>query len=120
MTPRADQPSRVGIVLLSAFAATVSAIWGYDTIACNGLLAGALSALTRAGFLVFVHTGTLAGCLGLLALFIVVAHWLTRRRALENRQELVTFVLPVAALLGGLALGMFAHIGLRCALHPWA
>jgi hypothetical protein len=120
MPADADQKSNGVVVLFSGFAATVSAIWGYDAIACKGVLAGAASAIMRAGFLVFVHSPTLLGCVGLLAAFLGVAHWLTRRPAFRKRQELVTFVLPTLALLGGIALGVWADIGLICALHPRA
>ncbi|MBL0040630.1 MAG: hypothetical protein KA505_10345 [Xanthomonadales bacterium] len=116
----ADQRSNGIVVLLSAFLATVSALLGYDTIACHGLLAGAGSALLRAGFLVFVHPGTLVTCLGLLALFAGIAHGLTRWSPFRARRELVTFLLPVSAFLAGMAVGFYTTIGPECALHPWA
>lgn len=108
------------VVLFSAGLATVSALLGYETIACNGVLAGALSALLRAGYLVFVHPWTLLGCLALLALFAAIAQGLTCWPPLRKRKELVAFILPASALLAGLAVGKFAPLGLKCALHPWA
>lgn len=120
MHPSAHRHSSGVIVLFSAFAAAVSAIWGYDTIACQGLFSGAISALMRAGFLVFVHGWTLAGCLGLLASFAAIAHWLSLRPPFRRREELLMFVLPVLAFVGGIVVGTHAHIGLRCSLHPWA
>lgn len=107
------------VVLVSALMSAVSAIWGYEFIACNGLIAGALSTLMRAGFLVFVHLPTLAGCVGLVAFFGLTSYWLVGRRMLRDRQELLTIALPVIAFSAGIAVGMLSS-GVECALHPWA
>lgn len=119
MSSQTELRSKGIVVLFSAFGATVSAIWGYDTVACKGILAGAVSALMRSGFLVFVHIPTLLACLGLLALFLAAAHGLTRSVAFKNRQELLTFVLPVFAFLAGLVVAKVLGIAFRCTLYPW-
>lgn len=116
----ASQQSNGLVVLFSALLATVSAILGHDAIACSGFMAGAISALMRACFLVFVHPWTLVMCLGLLTAFAGIARWLAICRLFRERKELLAFVLPLLALLGGIAVGMFADLGVRCALHPWA
>lgn len=108
------------IVLVSAFGAAVTALWGYDTVACNGLMAGALSALLRASFLVFVHAWTLAACLGLFLLFLGLAYGLARCGFMRQRQELLTLALPVFAFAAGAASANLGNVGLMCALHPWA
>lgn len=120
MQPDAYRRSNGVVVLFSSFLATVSALLGYDAIACKGILAGVLSAMMRAGFLVFVHPGTLLVCLALLVLFAGIAHGLTRCVPFRERRELVPLCLAVSALLGGMAVGKFGDIGIRCALHPWA
>jgi hypothetical protein len=107
------------VVLFSAIAASITAIWGYDTVACRGILAGAMSALMRAGFLAFVHTGTLLGCIGLFAVFLAAAYGLTRSAAFRNRQELLSLALPVSAFPGGLAAAKFSGVAFGCTLHPW-
>lgn len=108
------------VVLVSGALATISGIWGYDAVTCSGIVAGAISAVMRAGFLVFVHPPTLAACLGLLALFAGISYSLVASTLFRARQELVTFVVPVLAFAGGVAIGQFGHIGLTCALSPWA
>ena len=116
-----QRSSRLGLsVLFSAFLATVSAIFGYDLIACSGLLAGAISALMRAGFLILVDPWTLVVCLGMLAAFAGIARWLATCRPFRERKELLAFVVPLSAFMGGIAVGMFSDMGIRCALHPWA
>lgn len=120
MPSDAAQKVNVLVVLVSGGLTTVSGIWGYDAITCNGILAGAVSAVMRAGFLVFVHPPTLAACLGLLALFVGISYSLVASRLFRGRQELVAFVLPALGLAGGVAIGQLGHIGLRCALSPWA
>lgn len=119
MRPETQQHSNGIIVLFSAFAASVSAIWGYDTVACKGILAGAMSALMRAGFLVFVHPWTLFGCIGLFAVFLAAAYALSRSAAFRNRQELLSLALPVLAFPSGLAAAKFSGIAFSCTLHPW-
>lgn len=112
------QPNWV-VVLVSAFGAAVSTIWGYEIVVCNGLVAGTLSALMRAGFLIFVHLPTFAVGVGLLFLFGSTSYWLARLRMLQERQELITIALPVVALSAGIAFARLSG-GLECALHPWA
>ena len=62
--------------------------------------------MMRAGFLVFVHPGTLLVCLALLVLFAGIAHGLTRCVPFRERRELVPLCLAVSALLGGMAVGV--------------
>lgn len=115
----AEQQSNGVVVLFSAFVAAVSALWGHDTVACDGFVAGAFSTLMRAGFLVFVDPWTLVGCLGLLGLLLGVAQWLVGTAAFRARQELVAFLLPVSAFLAGVAAGMLGGLGVACSLRPW-
>lgn len=115
----ASQQSNGLVVLFSAFLATLSAILGHDAITCSGFLAGTISALVRACFLVFVHPRTLVVCLGMLGAFACIARWLAICRLFRKRKELLAFFLPLSALLGGSAVGMFADWGMGCAIHPW-
>lgn len=120
MQVAARQQSNALVVLFSAFLATVSAILGHDAIACSGFLSGAISALMRACFLVFVHPLTLVVCACLLGALAGIARCLAVSRLFRERKELLLFILPLSALLGGIAVGVFADLGVRCALHPWA
>jgi len=56
----------------------------------------------------------------LLALFVGISYSLVASTLIRARQELVTFVVPVLAFAGGVAIGQVGHIGLTCALSPWA
>jgi hypothetical protein len=106
--------------LLAGFGTTIFAVWGYDIVACNGFIAGAVSAAMRVGFLVFVHTPSLVACLLILALCTAVAYRLSVSAAFRSRQELLPLLLPPPALLLGVAAGKFTHLSVICTLHPWA
>lgn len=105
-------------LLFAAFMAVVMAVWGFEMIACRGLVAGLFSTLLRVGFLTVVHLPTLAGVVAAFGLFLALGHGLARWTPLRGREGLLTFVLPLAGFAGGVALAQLVG-GLECALHPW-
>lgn len=117
--PRIHSKSPRGIVFLIGYAATLSAVLGYDMVVCSGVFAGVLSALLRLGFLVFVSPGVLATVLFLLACCTAVAFAFGALPLFRERKELLLFVVPVAALLLGIAVASYAGIAVRCSLSPW-
>ncbi|HMZ86331.1 MAG TPA: hypothetical protein PKN26_13385 [Giesbergeria sp.] len=118
-SPRIHSKSPRGIVFLIGYVATISAVLGYDMVVCRGIFAGVLSALLRLGFLVFVSPSVLATVLFLVAFCSAVAFALGALPLFRERKELLLFVIPVAALLLGIAAASNAGIPVRCSLSPW-
>lgn len=117
--PDSHSKSSWGIVVLIGYASTISAVWGYDIVACRGVIAGAASALMRLSFLVFVSPSVLTTVLLMFACWAVVAFALGALPLFRERKELLLFVLPVAALLVGIWAATSGEIQVRCSLYPW-
>jgi len=117
--PRNPSKTPKGIVFLIGYAATISAVWGYDMVVCRGVLAGVASTLLRLAFLVFVSPSVLATVLFLVACGSAVAFALGALPLFRERKELLLFVVPVASLLIGIAAASSAGIPIRCSLSPW-
>lgn len=108
------------VLLVAAFAGTISSVWGFEANACNGFIAGAIGAVMRATFLAFTHVPELAFQLALLFIHLGIAHIMARRRPFRRREELLTMVLPIASFVAGWATANTTWVERTCALHPWA
>lgn len=118
-TPDTDAGSHWVILLAIAGVSTVSAVWGYDMVACRGLIAGAVSTAMKLGFLVFVSPPALAMALLLFAAFGGIGLGLAALPIFRDRKELLLFLLPVTVLFISVVIAMSGHIPIRCALSPW-
>jgi hypothetical protein len=107
------------LLVATAFAATVSAVWGYDLVICRGLLAGSVSTLLRVGFLVLVSPSALITVGAIFAAFTGLGIALAALPIFRKRKELLCFLMPVAALLLGVAVATLTGIQIKCALYPW-
>lgn len=116
---RAGAASSALVLLVAAFAGTVALVWGYETRACDGVIAGALAAMMRAGFLALVHLPELLKLLMIFFAHLGVAYLAARRPPFHKREELLTIVLPVIGFLLGWLVADMAWFEGRCALHPW-
>lgn len=122
LPPQAPQPtagSSAWPLWLAAFAGTVALIWGFETSACRGLVAGAVAAMMRAGFLVLTHLPELGLLVLIFAAHLGMAYLASRRPPFRGRNELLTLALPLASFLLGWALAGTVWVDSGCALHPW-
>jgi hypothetical protein len=104
-------------LLAIAYASTVSAVWGYDAVACRGFLAGAVSTFLKLGFLVFVDPSTLITAVSLFLAFVGVGFALAALPVFRERRELLFFLIPVTALLVGIAIAASGEIQLKCSFR---
>lgn len=120
MQPPLDRkkPPR-GIVFLIGYVTVITGVWGYDMVACRGLVAGAVSALQRLAFLVFVSPRVLVTVLVLFACATAAGFALGALAPFRPRKELLLFVLPVAAFLVGYGVATSGGIPVGCSLSPW-
>ena len=110
---------RAGIVFLIGYVTTIAGVWGYDMVACRGLVAGAVSALQRLAFLVFVSPRVLVAVLVLFACCTAAGFALAALPVFRQRKELLLVVLPVAAFLVGYGVAMSGAMPVGCSLSPW-
>jgi hypothetical protein len=108
-----------GIVVLAGYVGVIAGVWGHDLVACRGFVPGAISALQRLAFLVFVSPPVLATVLGLFAGCTVAAFALAALPAFRQRRELLLIVLPVAMFLVGYGVAASGDLAVRCSLSPW-
>lgn len=101
------------------YASTVSAVWGYSTVACGGVGHGALATLLTLCLVMFVSSKVLAVVLLVFASGTGVALALSAHRWFSERRELLFFLLPVASLLIGAAVGMSLDMKVQCSLGSW-
>lgn len=118
-SPLSSSKSPKGIIFLIGYVSTISAVLGYDILACHGLFAGVVSALMRLSFLVFVSPSVLATILFLLACCSAVAFAVGALPIFRERKELLLFVVPVATFLLGISAASSGDIQLGCSLSPW-
>lgn len=120
--PRPDEAagSTALAVLMAASGGTITLIWGYETTACAGVIAGAVAAVMRVTFLALTHLPELVLLATVFAVHVGVGHLAARRRPFRGRGELLMLVLPVASFLLGLLIHDTPWFSARCALHPWA
>jgi hypothetical protein len=116
--PNGGSKSPWRIVLLIGYASTIAGVWGYDMVACRGVIAGTASALLRLTFLVFVSPGVLGTVLLLLACCAAAGYALAALPLFRERKELLLFLLPVAALLVGISAATSGGMQVQCALSP--
>jgi hypothetical protein len=102
-----------------AYASTVAAVWGFSTVACGGVVRGALGTLLTLCLMMFVSLKVLAVVLLVVAGSAGAALALSAHRWFRDRRELLFFLLPVASLgIGaGVALGFEPQV--TCAFGPW-
>ena len=106
-------------VFVAAFVGTIALVWGYETTACDSVVAGAVGAVLRAGFLVLTDESTLVLFLLVFVACMAMAYVLTRMPPFRGREELLTLLLPSATFLLGLFIPEHVWAGATCALHPW-
>lgn len=111
--------SRAFALLLAAFGGAITLVWGFETIACKGVVAGAIAAAMRASFLALTHLPELGLQLLIFGAHFAVAYAATRRGPFRAREELLTMVLPVLSFVVGLAAASTIWAESQCALHPW-
>lgn len=119
--PVPDAPgwSPAGVLLVAAFVGTIALLWGYETRACSGVVAGAVAAAMRASFLALTHLPEFGLLLLVFGAHLGAAFAATRRGPFRAREELLTLVFPMLSfVLGLLAAGTGWFEG-QCALHPW-
>lgn len=106
------------LILLSGFMSTVISMWGFETVTCDGILAGAMSSLLKLTIHVFAKPEV-----GLAALLVWVAgsglaFGLSRLSLFRKRLELLLFLIPVAAYICGMVAAKSALLQAACALAP--
>lgn len=106
-------------LLLGAFAGTIALIWGFESRACEGVVAGAFAAMMRASFLAQTHPPELALLVLIFAAHLAIGCLAARRRPFRGREELLAMVLPLASFPLGLLVADSAWFESACALHPW-
>jgi hypothetical protein len=114
-----DSRSPRGIVILIGYASTISAVLGYDIVACGGVATGVASALMRLSFLVFVSASVLATVLLLFFCCSAIALAVGALPVFRERKELLLLVIPVASFLIGILAALSGEMAVRCALSPW-
>jgi len=106
-------------LLLAAFAGTVALIWGFETRACHGVIAGAIAAAMRVSFLTLTHLPELALQALIFAVHLAIGYLAARRPPFRGRAELLPMVFGLASYLVGLYVGGAGWFDSTCALHPW-
>jgi hypothetical protein len=103
-----------------AYASTVAAVWGYNMVACGGVIASVASTLITFCILVFVRPGIGVAVLLVFACSAGIGLALSAHRSFRERKELLFFLLPVASLLIGTALAMSGEVQVKCpSLGRW-
>lgn len=118
-SPERSAGSSALAILLAAFAGTIALVWGFETNACQGFIAGAIAAVMRASFLALTHLPELALLVLIFSAHLGVGYLAARRRPFQGREELLTMVLPIGSFLLGLLVANTAWFASTCALHPW-
>ena len=106
-------------LLLAAYGGTIALVWGMETEACQGIVAGALAAIMRTTFLALTHPPELLRLLLVFAAHLGLAYLVARRRPFRGREALLTLVLPVASFIIGWYVADLPWFDSRCAMHPW-
>ena len=115
--PAAHSPAFA--LLVTAFAGTIALLWGFETRACDGIVAGLIAAMMRATFLAFTHLPEFVLLAAVFAVHLAVAHLVARHRPFRKREELLATVLPLASFFAGLFVAGTTWVEGTCALHPW-
>lgn len=102
-----------------AFSSTVAAVWGYSMVGCGGLWSGVMWTLATFGLLMFVRPEVLVTVLLVFASSAGIGLALSAHRLFRERKELLSFLLPVAALLIGIAVAKYGDVHLKCSLGTW-
>lgn len=103
-----------------AYASTVAAVWGYNMVACGGLIASAASTLFTFCLLMFVRPGLGATVVLVFACSLGLGLALAAHRSFRERKELLFFLLPVASFLIGILLAMSGEVPVHCpSLGAW-
>lgn len=87
--------------------------------ACGGVLHGTLATLLTLCLMMFVSPDVLVVVLLVFATSAGVAFALSVHRWFSERRELLFFLLPVAALVIGVAVGWSSDMAITCSLGPW-
>ena len=118
-TPGKGAGSPILALLLAAYGGTITLVWGFETSACQGIVAGALAAVMRTTFLALTHPPELVMLLMVFAAHLGLAYLMARRRLFRGREQLLTMLLPMASFLVGVLVADMAWFEGRCAMHPW-
>ena len=115
--PAADSPTFA--LLTAAFGGTIALIWGFETRACDGIVAGALAAMMRATLLALTHLPELVLLASIFVAHLAVVYLAARCRLFRGREALLAIVLPLASFFVGLFVAGTIWFESTCALHPW-
>ncbi len=102
-----------------AFSSAVAAVWGYNTVGCGGLVSGVMWTIFTFCLLMFIQPEVLAAVLLVFASSAGIGLALSAHRLFRERKELLSFLLPVAALLIGIAVAKYGDVHLKCSLGTW-
>lgn len=107
------------IVILIGYVSAMSAVWGYDMVACRGFVVGTVSALMRLAFLVFVSPSVLLTVLLLFSCCALTGYFLAALPVFRERRELLLLILPVATFMIGASAAASGAVPAGCSLAPW-